>query len=128
MDTDGYSKFNQQCIDNLNQLLSYSDFEIWLSSTRRTVKTLDEFNKIFKHRNSKQKITGFLPDYPNCINRKEEITQFIKEMKLSNFLILDDDKSLNDLEEEYKVKLVLTKLYEGLNKDQLELAKNIGCY
>jgi hypothetical protein len=30
-------------------------------------------------------------------NRREEIENYIKENKIQNFLILDDDKSLNGL-------------------------------
>lgn len=57
---DGYSEFNINCVNNLNSLLSIVDFEIWLSSTRRTVKSLEKFNEIFKKRNVIQNITEFL--------------------------------------------------------------------
>ncbi len=62
MDSDGYSKFNQSCIDNLNELLSLADFDIWLSSTRRTVKSIEEFNvsiKVFS-------VSILLAELSNC--------------------------------------------------------------
>lgn len=102
MDSDGYSKFNQSCIDNLNTLLSLDDFDIWLSSTRRTVKSMEEFNTIFTNRNIIKPIKGFLPEYENCKNRKEEILEFLNEFGVENYLIIDDDKSLNDLESDIK--------------------------
>lgn len=122
MDFDNYSKFNKDCIDNLNELLSLFEIDIWLSSTRRTVKTLTEFNLIFENRKIKQSIIGFLPQYQDCKNRKEEILKFIHEFNISSFLIIDDDKSLNELEEQDKQKLVLTQLPKGFSAEQLQIA------
>lgn len=122
IDSDGYSKFNMNCVDNLNKLLSQYDFEIWLSSTRRTVKTLAEFNGIFKNRNIEKEIKGFLPKYQECKTRKDEITRFIEEFKISNFLIIDDDKSLNGLNENHKKSLILTELQKGFDSERFELA------
>lgn len=122
IDSDGYSKFNEDCVTNLNKLLSIREFEVWLSSTRRTIKALSEFNQIFKKRNIKTSISGFLPEYDDCRTRKDEILRFIEEHNTSNFLIIDDDKSLNGLEEKYKKKLILTELQKGFDKEKFELA------
>lgn len=122
MDSDGYSKFNESCLTNLNELLTLYDFDIWLSSTRRTLKTIEEFNLIFKFRNIKKPIKGYLPIYPWCKNRKEEILTFIDEFEISNYLIIDDDKSLNGLEQNYKDNLILTDLMKGFDRDKLKSA------
>ncbi|MFS4457526.1 HAD domain-containing protein [Maribacter sp. 2304DJ31-5] len=120
--SDGYSKFNESCVENLNRLLTLAEFDIWLSSTRRTVKTLTEFNLIFKNRGINKKIVGFLPEYSDCKNRKEEIQKFITEFKASDFLIIDDDKSLNGLENGIKESLILTELTKGFNSEKLKEA------
>lgn len=122
VDSDGYSEFNESCVENLNRLLTLAEFDIWLSSTRRTVKTLTEFNQIFKNRGIKKEIVGFLPEYTNCKNRKEEILKFIAEYKTYDFLIIDDDKSLNGLESGIKESLILTELTKGLNSEKLKEA------
>lgn len=122
MDSDGYSKFNKDCVAYLNSLLSKYDFDIWLSSTRRTVKTLAEFNKIFKNRNIESEIKGFLPEFPECKTRKDEIIRFIEEFEISDFLIIDDDKSLNGIDENHKEKLILTELQKGFDSMKLEVA------
>ncbi len=122
MDLDGYSKFNNDCVANLNKLLSSYDFEIWLSSTRRTVKTLTEFNLIFTNRNIQQSIKGFLPTYQGFKTRKDEILKFIEEVDISEFLIIDDDKSLNELPKSYQNHLVLTELQKGFDLEKLKLA------
>ena len=122
IDSDGYSKFDENCVTNLNLLLNEYNFEIWLSSARRTAKTLEEFNLIFKARNILEPIRGFLPVYPECSTRKDEIETFIKESNTSNFLIIDDDKSLHKIDLKYKNNLVLTELYKGFDKECLRLA------
>lgn len=123
IDSDGYSKFNMKCVDNLNKLLSEFDFKIWLSSTRRTVKNLEEFNLIFAHRKIKKSIAGFLPDYKEAKNRKEEIERFINDLELKEFLIIDDDKSLNGIIDKYKERLVLTEFMKGFDNERLEFAQ-----
>tara|TARA_R110002033_G_scaffold170433_3_gene212934 strand:+ start:86451 stop:87167 length:717 start_codon:yes stop_codon:yes gene_type:complete len=120
--SDGYSDFNESCVENLNQLLSLSEFDIWLSSTRRTAKTLTEFNLIFKNRGIKKDIIGFLPEYADCKNRKEEVLKFITEFKITDFLIIDDDKSLNGLESGIKKYLISTELVKGFNSEKLKEA------
>ena len=130
MDSDGYSEFNKSTVENLNRLLTLTEFDIWLSSTRRTVKTLREFNEIFKNRNITSKIVGFLPEYADCKNRKEEVQKFITESNLMDFLIIDDDKSLNGLESVIKENLILTDLNNGFDALKLneatEWVKNCG--
>ena len=119
---DGYSVFNKKCVDNLNNLLSKFTFDIWLSSTRRTVKSLEEFNTIFENRNIKEPIIGFLPEYENCKSRADEVVRFIEEFEILNFIILDDDKSLNGIKENYKKQLVLTELQKGFDNEKLKIA------
>jgi len=117
--SDGYSEFNESCVENLNRLLKLTEFDIWLSSTRRTAKTLTEFNLIFKNRGINKDITGFLPVYADCKNRKEEVLKFISEFKATDFLIIDDDKSLNGLESGIKKHLISTELTKGFNTEKL---------
>ena len=93
-----------------------------MSSTRRTNKSLAEFNQIFQNRDIKGMIRGFVPEYNSTKNRKEEIIAFITEFKLTNYLILDDDKSLNSLNPKLKSKLVLTELTIGFNSKKLKEA------
>ena len=125
LDSDGYSKFNEDCIKNLNTLLSKAEFEIWLSSTRRTVKTIEEFNSIFKHRNIQNSIVGFLPNEVSHKTRKEEVLSFVEQNEINTFIIIDDDKSLNDLTTDIKQYLVLTELQLGFDKKKLKLAEEI---
>jgi len=125
IEEDGYSKFNTKCIENFNKLLGAKRFQIWLSSSRRMVKTLEEFDQIFRNREINGRIAGFLPLYDDCKNRKEEILKFITEKEITKFIILDDDNSLNSLEEEFKCKLVKTNYLLGFREADLKKAFGI---
>lgn len=125
IDFDNYSKFNSLCTENLNTLLSLYDFDIWLISTRRTVKTLKEFNEIFKNRNINQKISGFVPQQDEVKSRKEEVQFFIESQQPKSYIIIDDDKTLNGLNEELKSNLIHTELMRGFNDEKLKEAKKI---
>ncbi|MFT6244875.1 MAG: FMN phosphatase YigB (HAD superfamily) [Salibacteraceae bacterium] len=122
IDSDGYSAFNKSCVENLNSLLKLIDGKIWLSSTRRTVKTLSEFNEIFKHRKISNQIEGFLPEFENCHSRMDEVLKFLSITNHDNYLILDDDKSLNDLDSKIKQRLILTELMRGFGAEELQNA------
>lgn len=119
--SDGYSDFDRECVQNLKELLKEREFEIWLSSTRRIKISIDKWNEIFKNRGLNQVVEGLLPVCESCKTRKEEIINFIEEKSLINYLIIDDDKSLNDFEP--KKKIVLTTLMTGFNCESLQEAK-----
>lgn len=124
IENDGYSKFSPDLVKNLNYLLEAESFEIWLSSSRRLNKSLGELNKIFKTRKISKPIKGLLPYLPTLKNRKEEIQNFIKENEIKDYLIIDDDKLLNDLPQNIKEKLVLTQFLKGFNEEKLHEALN----
>ena len=69
-------------------------------------------------------------EYADCKNRKEEVQKFITESNLMDFLIIDDDKSLNGLESVIKENLILTDLNNGFDALKLneatEWVKNCG--
>lgn len=122
---DGYARFNTTAVDCLNKLLAFADLDIWLSSSRRKALSLDACQEIFRQRGLQQVPLGFLPIYPPSYSRKVEVLTFLKARGSTNFLILDDDKSLNGLDSFYKNRLVLTSYYKGFGVEELELAKRI---
>jgi hypothetical protein len=122
---DGYSDFNKNCVAQLNKLLRTYSFEIWLSSSRRKGQSKEFLNTVFASRGILTPITGFLPMHSDRKSRKEEVELFLQEKQLVNFLILDDDKSLNDLESSAKSRLVLTRYLKGF--DEEKLLEALGC-
>lgn len=120
LDIDGYSKFNEEAIANFNMLTDGLNFELWLISDRRRGKTLEQFNEIFKSRNIKKQIDGMIPIY-GYITRYQELQNFISENKIENFVIIDDDNSLENLED--KNFWVKTKSLMGFGKEELNESK-----
>ena len=121
IDLDGYSQFNASCIENLNTLLVFRDFDIWLSSSRRTNTTLERFNELFEYRKIRQPIIGFLPPNEHYDSRCVEISRWLQAIQTNNYLIIDDDKSLLDFKDSKR--LVLTKYLLGFNGEKLEEAR-----
>lgn len=120
LDVDGYSKFNEHAIANFNMLTDDLDFELWLISDRRRGKTLEQLNKIFKNRNINKQLDGMVPIY-GYISRREELQKFISENKIENYIIIDDDSSLDELED--KDFWIKTKSLTGFGKEELNESK-----
>ena len=122
VENDGYSKFNFMAIEKFNMLtdeLSF-EYELWLISDRRRGKTLEQFNKIFKNRNIKKSIDGFVPIY-GYISRKEEFEKFIHENEFDNMILIDDDSSLDGLID--KSSWIKTKSLIGFGIEELNETK-----
>lgn len=122
--SDGYSAFNENAIGNLNKLLENLDAELWLSSTRRYNKSLEEFNTIFHNRNIQKALQGFLPG-DGFASRVSEIESFLSHEPIQNFIILDDDQSLQGLPSQWKKCWVNTDPLIGFNHKKLAEALSI---
>ncbi len=122
---DGYSAFNQHCVNCFNDLLKGLDAEVWVISTRRKGKTLPELQAIFQARGIHAPIAGLVPVYDEDMNRKDEALLFIRENKLEHYLIIDDNTLLNQLPREMKKRLVITKYLMGFNEEKLAEARGI---
>lgn len=120
LDVDGYSKFNDNAIENFNALISDLNFDLWLISDRRRGKTLEQFNEIFKNRKINCQITGMVPVY-GYITRLEELEKFLAEYDVENYILIDDDSSLEGLV--YKSSWVRTRPLIGFGIEELKESK-----
>lgn len=123
--SDGYSVFNSTSVENLNTLLEYAEFSIYLSSARRKTNTLEELNQVFVNRGIKQEIKDFVPIYEHTKNRKEDVLNFLEENQNEKFLIIDDDASLHELENTIKNNTIITSSHLGFDDAKLREAINI---
>lgn len=119
IEEDGYSVFNKRAIENLNALLSVANAELWLISDRRKGYTLEQFNIFFKNRNIKNELSGMVPVYTET-SRIEEFKEFIKDESIKNYLLIDDDNSLEALED--KSFWIKTNSLIGFNEEKLNEA------
>jgi len=120
IEEDGYSVFNKRTIENLNILLSVADAELWLISDRRKGFTLEQFNVFFKNRNIETELSGMVPVYSKPVIRIEEFKEFIKDESIKNYLLIDDDSSLDALED--KSFWVKTNSLVGFSEEKLNEA------
>jgi hypothetical protein len=122
---DGFPQFNHKAISSLNQILTETNSSIVLTSSHKSKFSESEWENIFRTRSISARIQK-LDDNHSHLNRKEEILNWLqKNQQYKNFVIIDDDKMLNDLPAEIKEKLVLTKSLIGLNDDNSVSAINI---
>ena len=119
---DGYSNFNYLAVDNLNKLLSIADAELWLISDRRKGYIKEQFNAIFSNRNISKKLSGMVPVYPGEYTRIGELEKFLEEFTPTNFLSIDDEGSLEELEDDKKKFWVRTNPLVGFNEEKLNEA------
>jgi hypothetical protein len=122
---DGYSDFNETCVQNFNKLASMVAVEVMLSSSRRKTKTLEEFRQIFDNRGMKAILTGFIPVLATTTTKSEEIKAYLEETKVKNYLIIDDDLSLNDLPTHIRENCIFTTYARGFDEQALAQAREV---
>lgn len=123
-DEDGFYLFNPKSVDALQYLLKESQIhEFILSTSHRFSFDLNEWQKIFTRRGILiSEISRIESEMTPQISRCNEITHWIQYRNLytKEFLILDDDSSLNALPSTIKDRLILTRPYIGLVKEDIE--------
>lgn len=121
LEEDGFYKFNPQAIQVLNAVIYKTKDKIILSTSHRFKYSISEWKIIFKTRGLEIRNLSILDDNEYLSNhrhtRREEILGWIQSNNLDykEVVIIDDDKSLNDLPTHLKDRLVLTNSYTGLN-------------
>ncbi len=118
---DGFSMFKSQSVSALNQILLESNSDILLTTSHKDRYSPNDWVKIFRFRGVNVNSISKLPPNDNHLNRREEIIKwFTSSEEVSDFVILDDDSSLNDLPIFLKDRLILTKPLIGLTSGHVE--------
>lgn len=114
---DGFPNFTTQSKHSLNKVLSLTNVTLILTTSHKHRYTIKQWHEIFGKRGIKiTKGIERLPENSQHLNRKEEILKWLKNNPLpeNNFIIIDDDKSLNALPKNIKDRLILTSSTIGL--------------
>lgn len=111
---DGFSVFSTRATYRLNRLIN-DDTEVILTTSHKSKYSIKEWKEIFKRRGIEIKHLSRLEDNIECLNRRDEILKWFDENGIPDkYLIIDDDKSLNDIGTAFKENLILTNAMIGL--------------
>ena len=123
---DGFPVFNIQASKALNKIISVTNADILLTTSHKSNYSIVEWENIFTLRGIKFNSIYTLPENKTHLSRKEEILNWVTNFKeLPNFIILDDDKSLNGLPKFVKNRLVQTNASVGLTIELVNEALEI---
>ena len=116
---DGFPMFSQKATDALVSLIS-EDTTVVLTTSHKSNYTLSEWKSIFEKRKIKIDKLQCLDCNEDNLNRKEEVLRwFNSNVNIEDFIIIDDDKSLNSLPAFLKKRLILTSSLIGLTQEHL---------
>jgi len=123
---DGFAAFSANACHALHSLVTEFDATIMLTTSHKSNYSLHEWETIFKTRGVQAKKIKSLPVNLNHLSRKEEISSWFNVNAIDeDFVIIDDDKSLNNLPNHLKDYLILTSSYVGLTENHLDEIRNI---
>lgn len=122
---DGFPAFNNKAVEALQKLISQTSAEIILTTSHKSTYSIEEWKSIFKLRRVDVEEISRLPENRAFLSRKDEILDWVNTFKeLPDFIIIDDDKSLNGLPTIIKNKLIQTNASIGLTMDLVDDALN----
>lgn len=120
LEDDGFYKFNSKAVDIFNSMFRTTKDELILSTSHRFKYSVNEWKTILKNRGISSKRISILESVTSKnsrVTRRSEIESWIVKhhVDYDDVVILDDDKSLNELPFGLKQRLCLTNSYTGLN-------------
>ncbi|MFN6074673.1 MAG: HAD domain-containing protein [Fluviicola sp.] len=122
---DGFMDFKPKAVCALNRIIADTSAKIVLTTSHKHLYSLTEWKKIFEKRNIQVSEITRLPENKNHSSRKQELLDWFNVNGITeDFIIIDDDKSLNELPEFLKCKLIQTYGSIGLTDSLAEEAIN----
>ena len=104
---DGFPVFSSRAIRVLQNIIS-DDTTVMLTTSHKSTYTIDEWKSIFEKRSIKITNLKSLDSNTNNLSRKDEILNWFNVNNVDeDYVIIDDDKSLNGLPVLLKDKLIL---------------------
>ena len=115
---DGFVDFSSKAVSVLQDILTQNpNSTIILTTSHKSRFSLSQWKIIFERRGLNVNKLESLNDNTDFQSRKVEILNWFASNDIhEDFIIIDDDKSLNDLPTFYKDRLILTSSLVGLNE------------
>ena len=122
---DGFPAFSSKSTRTLQSLISV-EVTVMLTTSHKSKFSVEEWKNIFSNRGINLEKIKSLPENSNNLNRKDEIVNWFNVNNIDeHFVIIDDDKSLNELPDFLKENLIQTSPYIGLTEEHIEAIKSI---
>lgn len=122
--SDGFPEFSTKAIGVLQGLIS-KDTTVMLTTSHKSRFNNEEWKAIFQRRGITVHNIQSLGQYDLGVSRKDEILNWVHSNTLPpDFVIIDDDTSLNGLPPFLKDNLILTSPMVGLTERHLEQIKS----
>ncbi len=123
--SDGFPAFSNKASHALQQFLSAED-TVMLTTSHKANFSIEEWKAIFRNRGVNIEKLLTLPENTAHLSRFEELMNWFWENPVEeDFVIIDDDTSLNGLPALLKKNLIQTSPYIGLTEAHLEEARVI---
>jgi DNA-binding LacI/PurR family transcriptional regulator len=122
---DGFPMFSSKAVQAINEIVSKTNADIVLTTSHRDRFSCKEWTSIFRNRNIDINILSTLsaPDFDTPQTRATEIRSwFATYTGDDDFIIIDDDTSLNSLPQYLKDRVVQTKPMIGLTPSHVDKA------
>ncbi|MCY6413430.1 HAD domain-containing protein [Acinetobacter sp. VNH17] len=130
---DNFYKFDENSQKNFIEIIDKINPEIILTTTHRINYNLMEWNQIFELRGIHVDKISKINDAKKAIDIKKrnvEIEEWFSNNKTAEFLILDDDKSLNELTDNLKNRWIqidsMLGITESIKNQILEKINNFN--
>lgn len=123
--SDGFPAFSSKATITLQSLIS-EEVTVMLTTSHKSRFSIGEWKNIFKNRGINIEKIKSLAENSNNLSRKEEIVRWFNSNHVNeNFVIIDDDKSLNELPDFLKKHWIQTSPFVGLTEEHSEAIKSI---
>lgn len=124
--SDGFMMLNEKALENLSILYRRTNASIILTSTHRIKYDETKWKEIFKNRGLNFETISKLnnkTEISQLLDRGTEIKEWVEKEGMNvNYVIIDDDLSINALPDDIKQRWVSTKSTIGFDKEALEKA------
>ncbi len=119
--SDGFPVFSSRATRVLQTLIS-EHTTVMLTTSHKSNYNIQKWKTMFRNRGINIENLECLPDNINSLSRKDEIVNWFNVNTIhEDFIIIDDDTSLNELPDFLKENLVQTSPMIGLTDEHLEL-------
>jgi HAD domain in Swiss Army Knife RNA repair proteins len=119
---DGFAVFGSRAVAALQRIISETGASIVLTTSHKANFNLTEWHSIFGSRGITARIEKLNHNSGNW-SRKDEILNWLNGQECQeDFVIIDDDKSLNALPAQIKDRLILTSAMVGLLDEHATMA------